>query len=251
VGVTSGASARAATRAGDQKAHSAQRARPFPRLLLALTALTAAGLLVGLTLALAFAGTDSVQGNVQRIFYIHLPAFFGAALAYGLAVVAGVQYLRSGATRWDALALSSIEVGCALTLINLLTGMIWSRATWNAWWTWDPRLTLEAIMAVTYAAYVVLRGGIQDPHERRHTASVYAILAFITVILTTFIVRIRPDTIHPIVIGAQRGTGTFAINATPGMTLTLLFNLGVWGVLIPATLIGYRIRLEHQSEHAG
>ncbi|MCC7207893.1 MAG: cytochrome c biogenesis protein CcsA [Anaerolineae bacterium] len=248
---TSRANLQAAARARGLNAATVQVARRFPRLLAALTALSAAGVLAGLYLALVFAGTDAVQGHVQRIFYIHMPAFFGATLGYGLAVVGGVQYLRTGQRRWDVLALSGIEVGCALTFINLTTGMIWSRATWNAWWTWDPRLTLEAIMAVTYVAYVLLRGGIQDPHERRYVSSVYAILAFITVILTTFIVRIRPDTIHPIVIEAQRGAGAFAINATPGMTLALLFNLGVWGVLLPATLIWYRIRLEHSSGRAG
>ena len=55
----------------------------------------------------------------------------------------------------------------ALALINLLTGMIWARPIWNTWWTWDPRLTSEAIMILTYAAYLMLRNGIENPEQRR------------------------------------------------------------------------------------
>jgi hypothetical protein len=165
----------------------------FPRLLAGLTGLTILGVIGGLYMALGYAGTDALQGNVQRIFYA--------------TVLGGIMYLRTRSARWDHLALAGVEVGFALTLVNLLTGMVWSRPIWNTWWTWDPRLTLEAIMALTYAAYLMLRGGIDNVEMRRRFASVYGILAIITVILVLVIIRVRDDTIHPVVIGGRRVLG--------------------------------------------
>jgi heme exporter protein C len=149
--------------------------------------------------------------------------------------------------KWDTLALAGVEVGLALGLINLTTGMIWSRPIWNTWWTWDPRLVSEAIMLLTYAAYLMLRNGIENPETRRRFASVYGILAITTVIITFVIIRIRPDTIHPTVIGpsVQNPTGQFEM--TPQMSSVLGINSFIWSVFVPWVLIWWRIRLENLS----
>lgn len=223
-----------------------------PRLLVALTVLTVLGVLAGLYMGLVYAGTDIDQGDVQRIFYIHMPAFMGAFVALAGTVVGGVMYLRTRSLKWDALALAGVEVGIALALINLVTGMVWARPIWNTWWTWDPRLTSEAIMVLTYAAYLMLRQGIENPEQRRRFASVYGILAFITVIVVLVITRIRPDTIHPVVIGPSVQTdsamGAFEVAATSGVSTALMVNMPVWALLVPITLIWYRIRLEDFTE---
>lgn len=223
----------------------------FPRLLIGLTFATLVGIAVGLYMGLAYAGTDVTQGPVQRIFYIHMPAFMGAFLAFSLAVVGGVMYLRTRNTRWDTLALAGVEVGIALAAVNIVTGMVWARPIWNAWWTWDPRLTLEAIMALTYAAYLMLRAGIDNPETRRRFASVYGILAIITVILTLIVIRLRTDTIHPTVLAtdAQGVTDGRVLNATPGMGAALGVNMVVWAVLVPITLMWVRIRLQNFADH--
>jgi heme exporter protein C len=221
----------------------------WPPLLRILTLVTVLGVLAGLYMALGYAGTDIGQGNVQRIFYIHMPAFFGAFVALSVTVVGGIQYLRTRNPRWDALALAGAEVGLALTLINLITGSIWARPIWNTWWTWDPRLTSSAIMTLTYAAYLMLRSGIENPEQRRRFASVYGIVAIVTVIMTLVIIRIRPDTIHPAVIGpsAQNAQGTLELEATAGVGAALGVNFIVWGLLLPVTLLWHRYRL--QAEH--
>jgi heme exporter protein C len=223
-------------------------ARRKPLLLQLLTAITPLAVAIGLYLALVYAPTEATQGPIQRIFYIHVAAFSGAFIAFGAGVVGGVMYLRSRQPRWDTLALSGIEVGLALALINLVTGMIWARPIWNTWWTWDPRLTSEAIMLLTYAAYLMLRNGIENPEQRRRFASVYGILAMSTVIITFVIIRIRPDTIHPTVIGpsAQNPTGKFEM--TPPMITTLGINSFIWSVFVPLTLIWYRVRLANFAE---
>jgi len=221
---------------------------PRPRRLLILTAVTLVSVLVGLYLALVWVHTDPDQGEVQRLFYIHMPSFFGAFVAFGAAVVGGIQYLRTRNLRWDSLAVSGVEVGLALSLVNLLTGSVWARPIWNTWWTWDPRLTSAAIMCLTYSAYLMLRGAMENPDTRRRFSAIYGILAFSTVILTLMIIRIRPDTIHPVVIGAspQNAEGTF--EATRSTAVALLPNLLIWGALVPWVLMGWRMRLQNTME---
>jgi len=213
-----------------------------------LTAVTVLLVAIGLYLALGYAGTDIDQGEIQRIFYIHMPSFFGAFAAFGATVLGGIMYLRSGQARWDKLAVAGVEAGLILALINLVTGSIWARPIWNTWWTWDPRLTSAAIMVLTYAAYLMLRNGIENPDTRRRFASVYGIIAFATVILTLVIIRIVPDTIHPAVIGPspQNAEGTF--EATARVAAALVPNLLIWSTLVPATMVWWRIQLENRQE---
>jgi heme exporter protein C len=217
-----------------------------PRSLMILTVITLVAFGFGLYLTLGYANTDIEQGEIQRIFYIHMPSFFGAFLAFGATVFGGIQYLRTRQVRWDTLALAGVEVGLALSLINLATGSIWARPIWNTWWTWDARLTSAAIMVLTYAAYLMFRNGIENPDTRRRFASVYGIVAITTVILTLVIIRIVPDTIHPAIIGPspQNAEGTF--EATTNVAIALLPNLLFWSTIIPITLMWWRIRLENR-----
>jgi heme exporter protein C len=216
-----------------------------PRNLMILTVVTVLAVVFGLFMALVQAGTDDQQGNVQRIFYIHMPSFFGAFFAFGTTVVGGIQYLRTRNAKWDVLALAGVEVGLMLALINLITGMIWARPIWNTWWTWDPRLTSAAVMALTYMAYLMLRAGIENPEQRRRFGSVYGIVAISTVILTLVIIRIEPRTIHPAVIGSSPQNAEGGFNLTASMQMALLTNLLIWGILIPLTLMWWRVRLEN------
>lgn len=221
-----------------------------PRSLLVLTIVTVGAVLFGLWMALGYAGTDIDQGEVQRIFYIHMPAFFGALTAFFATVIGGIAYLRTRNDVWDRLALAGVEVGLVLSLVNLATGSIWARPIWNTWWTWDPRLTSAAIMALTYAAYLMLRAGVENPEQRRRFAAVYGILAITTAIVTLLIIRVRPDTIHPVVVGPspQNAEGTFEIQATRGVAAAILTNLPIWGLLVPITLIWWRMRMERFAE---
>jgi len=223
---------------------------PLPSLLRILVLTTIAGFILTAVLGLVVAGTDIEQGQVQRLFYVHMPSFFGAFTAFAATVFGGIAYLRTRNPKWDRLALAGVEVGFALAIVNLLTGSVWARPIWNTWWTWDPRLTSAAIMVLTYAAYLMLRSGIDNPETRRRFASVYGILAFSTVLLTLFIIRLRDDTIHPVVVGAspQNAQGTF--EATSGVVIALIPSLIFWTTLVPITLMWLRMRLEQMRDYA-
>lgn len=213
-----------------------------------LSVLAVIGVAAGLYMALVYAGTDLTQGHVQRIFYLHVPAFAAASVGFFTAVVGGIAYLRTRNVKWDNLALAGVEVGFMLSLVTLVSGMIWARPTWNTWWTWDPRLTSAAIMALTYAAYLMLRNAIDNPDKQRIFASIYAILAISTVIFTFMITRIRPDTIHPTVIGPSATDAQGGFNMTDTMTTALMVNMMVWTMLVAPALMWWRIRLQNTVE---
>ena len=221
---------------------------PAPRALKILTVVTIFAVAFGFYMALVYAKTDIEQGNVQRIFYFHMPAFFGAFIGFSATVYGGIRYLRSREIKWDTLALAGVEVGVSLALLNLITGSIWARPIWNTWWTWDARLTSSAIMVLTYLAYLMFRSSIENPDTRRRFASVYGIVAISTVLLTLFIIRIVPDTIHPTIIGPSRQNAEGTFEATANVAAALLPNLLIYSTIVPVTLMWWRIRLEERVE---
>ena len=99
----------------------------------------------------------------QRIFYFHVPAAWIGFLAFIVAAVASLLYLLTRRPRWDAWALSSVEIGVAFFAMVMLSGPIWAKPTWNVWWTWDPRLTISTISWLLYLGYLMLRGGGRQP----------------------------------------------------------------------------------------
>lgn len=239
---------------GAAEAPAAKEQR-MPRLLLLLTIVTIVAVVAGLYLSIFYAGTDMQQGDVQRLFYIHVPSFAGAFVAFTVAVVGGVLYLITRNVRWDTLALAGVEAGLVLSIVNIVTGSAWARPIWNTWWNWDPRLTMDAIMILTYSAYLMLRNGIDNPETRRRFASVYEILAFITVLATLLITRFRADTIHPVVFGPvftaasqMNAVGAFELAATPGVSAVVGYASAVWSILVPVVLIWHRVRVENLAE---
>jgi len=125
--------------------------------------------------------------------------------------------------------------------INIVTGSIWARPIWNTWWTWDPRLTTATVMELIYAAYLMLRSGIEDPDRRARFGAVYAILGFVSVPMTFFSARLF-RTIHPVVIGTGDPSAQGTFNMTPKMLQTFLFGLLTFS-FIYADLLWHRVRL--------
>ncbi len=218
------------------------------RLLRGLTIAAAVLFVVGLYLALFWVGPERQQGAAQRIFYVHLGSFLGSFIAFGATVVAGIAYLRTRNLRWDIFGLANVEIGLGMAAITVVTGMTWARPIWNTWWTWDPRLTSVAIMWLAYAAYLMLRSGIEDPERRQRFAAVYGIIAFASVLFTIIIIRVRPDTIHPVVAGPTQADPTGSFQVTGRIRDTLFFNLFSFTV-ITVVLVWHRIRLENLTQH--
>lgn len=218
-----------------------------PVALMALTVFTAIMLLVASYMAFIYAPTEVTMGPVQRIFYFHVGAAWAGALGFLVAVIGGIIYLITGKRSWDIVSLSSVEVGLALITITLTSGPVWGQFAWGKPWTWDPKLTASAVMWLSYAAYLMLRQGIEDPTRRARFGAVYTIIAFASVIMTYFGVRFIEATIHPVVIGPSAGVPETEMGLTKRMVHAMLFSFLTF-TFVYATLLWHRIRLEKLAD---
>jgi heme exporter protein C len=142
----------------------------------ALGWLAVLALIAGLGAAFGYAPREAVQGNVQRIMYLHLPAVFTAYLAFALVFLGSLGYLLTRRPGWDRLALAAAESGVLFTGITIDSGSIWAKPTWGTWWTWDARLTSTAVLFLVYVGYLLLRGMVDEPDRRARAAAVVGIL---------------------------------------------------------------------------
>jgi len=212
-----------------------------PRSLKILDAVSLILLLIATLMVFFYAPLEAVMGLVQKVFYFHVAAGWVGMISFLVAAFAGVAYLRTSHRKWDIIGLSAVEIGMVFAFINIVTGSIWARPIWNTWWTWDPRLTTATIMMLIYAAYFMLRSGIEEPDRRARFGAVYAIIGFLSVPLTFFSARLF-RTIHPIVIGSNQPGAEGSFDMTGTMLITFLFSLLTF-TFIFADLLWHRIRL--------
>lgn len=218
---------------------------PIP--LTVLTVISVALLAVNVFMAFVYAPMELTMGAVQRIFYFHVGAAWAGAVAFLVVVIASVAYLITKKDHWDVVSLASVEVGLALVTIAIVGGMIWGQYAWGAPWTWDPKLTSAAVMWLSYAAYLMLRNGIEDPQRRARFAAVYGIIAFASVIMTYYGVRFIESTIHPYVVGSSAGVAQGDFGLAPRMAQAMLFSFGTFTVIF-FTLMWHRMRLERLGQ---
>lgn len=181
------------------------------------------------------------MGNVQRVFYFHVATAWVGMLGFLVAAIAGISYLRSSQRKWDVVGLAAIEISLVFFFIAIISGSIWARPTWGTWWTWEPRLTTAAIVEMVYAAYLLLRQGIEDPDRRARFGAVYSILGFISVPLTFLSIRLY-RTIHPVIIGSSDPGAEGDFSMTAPMLQTFMFSLLTFSVLF-ADILWHRIRM--------
>ncbi|NVI99956.1 cytochrome c biogenesis protein CcsA [Myxococcus sp. AM009] len=154
-----------------------------------LPALALVVLAAGWWLGLAWAPPDREMGDVQRIMYVHVPLQWVAMVAMAINFVVAIGYLMKASWKLDATAEASAEIGLVLGTAGMITGAIWGRPTWGVYWSWDPRLTSQAIMLVTYTGYLVLRRFVEDPEKRATWSAVVAIIGAINLPIVWFSVR--------------------------------------------------------------
>jgi heme exporter protein C len=138
-------------------------------------------LAVSAVLSLVIAPPDAVQGEVQRIMYVHVPAAWLAYLSFFVVFVASIAFLKTRKTRWDRLAAASAEIGVLFTALAIALGMLWGKPVWGTWWTWDPRLTTTAVLLLIYVGYLAVRRITDNPSRRATWAAVVGIVGFVDV----------------------------------------------------------------------
>ena len=194
---------------------------------------------LALYMALLGAPTEKTMGDIQRIFYFHVPAAIAGFTAFALNFVSSIVYIVRKNRFWDALALSSAEIGLLFFLMVLITGPIWAKPVWFVWWTWSPRLTLSLVLCLLYAAYLLIRKSFEDPDRKAMIAAVFGIIAFLDVPLVWFSIRWWRD-IHP---SPMLETGGLA----PSMRPTFLICIAAFLILF-LYLVRRRFYLERMQD---
>ena len=154
----------------------------------ALGAVALAALFVLAVLGLAVAPPDAVQGDAQRLMYLHVPAAWLAYLAFFVTSVSSALYLwpRTRSRTWDLLAGASAEIGVIFTGLTLVLGSLWGRPVWGAWWVWDARLVTTAVLFFLYLGYLALRRVPGDPDARARRSAIAALIVFVDVPMVHF-----------------------------------------------------------------
>ena len=205
-----------------------------------LWATTALSLAALAWLALAVAPPDAVQGDAQRLMYLHVPAAWIAYVAFGVTSVASALYLwrRTRNARWDRVAAASAELGVLFTAATIALGSLWGRPVWGVWWAWDARLITTLVLLFLYLGYLALRRVPASPEMRARRSAIAALVAFVDVPVVHFSV-VWWRTLHqqPTVLNPELNPQIEGVMAT-----TLLVGVVAFSALYASLLIA-RCRL--------
>jgi heme exporter protein C len=137
-------------------------------------------------------------GQSSRILFFHVPMAWASFVAFIAAGVWSILYLWRRQPDHDRAAAAAVELGLLFCFLATVTGAMWARVMWGAWWNWDPRQTSIAVVLVFYAAYMVLRGAVEDPEARARLGAAYAVLGLVVAPFFFFVLpRMVQFTLHP------------------------------------------------------
>jgi heme exporter protein C len=204
-----------------------------------LTALAGIGLIVSLGLVFLTAPTEAAMGIVQKIFYFHVPSAYTMYLAWGVCTLCSILYLVRRSPRFDMLAKSAGELALLFGVLVLITGPLWGRKSWGAFWTWDPRLTSTLLLFLIIVSYSLLRSLAAGEVQRRFAAALAILGACIVPIIHLSVQKWRGQ--HPTVITGEGG------GLAEGMGLPFAVAMIAFTVLFAALL--WRRYLHERNKH--
>ena len=173
----------------------------------------------------------AILNETIRNLFFHVTMWFSMMILLIVSLVHSIKYLGTFTMRHDELAVESVRVAMVFGILGLLTGMIWAKYTWGAWWVNDVQLNGAAGTMLVYTAYFLLRGAIEDENKRARISSVYSIFAFTMMVVFIIVLPRMTDSLHPGK-GGNPGFSTYDLDrnlrfvfypAVIGWTL-----LGVW-----------------------
>ena len=158
-------------------------------------------------------------GDASRIFFFHVPAAITGFIAFIVAAVYGAVYLKTRQLTADRKSVASAEIGLTFSVIALLSGAIFARVTWGAFWNWDPRQTTLLAVLLMYAAYFALRQAVPAASTRARLSAVYILLAGFVAPFLFFVLPRMYSSLHPKDSLISAGGG-FTITLPVGLTFT-------------------------------
>jgi heme exporter protein C len=136
---------------------------------------------MGLVGGLVLAPPDYQQGDSFRIIYIHVPSAWMSLFIYVVMAVAGAVSLIWKVKIYDAIARGSAPLGASFTFLALVTGSLWGKPMWGAWWVWDARLTSELILLFLYLGYIALQSAIEDHRTAARAGAVLTLIGIVNI----------------------------------------------------------------------
>jgi heme exporter protein C len=205
---------------------------PLPPLLVLLTVLTAGMIAVGVWMVFFYAPVEKQMGFVQKIFYFHVPAAWVMFLATAVTAVGSVGYLIKRTDTWDRVGDTAVELAVIFGAMVLITGPLWGRKAWGAYWVWDVRLTSSLVLVLTLVACKIVRG--YAGASAKQISSGLAVFAVINSIFVYYSVDLWRGTHPPKLINRKGGLA-------PEMSQTLWFCVLTF-VLVFVCLFWVRLR---------
>lgn len=182
---------------------------------------------------------DILNETIRNLFF-HVTSWFGMVFLFMASFVYSIRYLSKGKAEHDMLAKVFVQVAMVFGTIGMVTGMLWAKYTWGAYWVPDPKLNGAAIALLAYLAYAVLRNSLKDELQRARISAVYNIFAFVMMVLFIFILPRMTDSLHP----GNGGNPAFS-NYDLDNNMRLVFYPAVAGwILLGLWISEIRFRME-------
>jgi heme exporter protein C len=143
-------------------------------------------------------------GQSSRILFFHVPMAWVSFVAFIAAGVWSLLFLRNRDPKHDRAAAVAVELGLLFGVLATVTGALWARVMWGAYWNWDPRQTSIVVALLFYGAYLALRSSLEDRDQRARLSAAYAVLGLVVAPFLFFIMPRIMFSLHPqSVINAQ------------------------------------------------
>jgi heme exporter protein C len=200
---------------------------------------------VGLYLALVVSPADYQQGEGVRIMYVHVPAAWMALFCYVCMAAASAGGLIWRHPLADIAATSTAPIGAAFTFLALLTGSLWGKPMWGAWWVWDARLTSVLVLFFLYLGHIALSNAFDDPGRGARAAAILALVGVVNIPIIKFSVDWWNTLHQPSSVARLDGPAIDPSMLWPLLTMALAFTCYyLWVVLlrIRSQIVARRIR---------
>ncbi len=181
----------------------------------------------------------------QKIFYFHVPVAEASFLVLLISAYFAIRFLMTRRREYDTRSRIAMETALLFVTLTMITGVLWTKASWDVWWDWEPRLTTYFVMMLMMIAYFVLRSSVEDEERRALYAAVFAILAAINAPISFMITRIVPSS-HPVVFKSGFATS----NLVPfiiGQVGMLMIGFAIYTMRMSEERLGERIEVAKEA----
>ncbi|MCL4837923.1 MAG: cytochrome c biogenesis protein CcsA [Thermoanaerobaculia bacterium] len=172
---------------------------------------------------------EGFVGQSSRILFFHVPMAWVSFVAFLAAGAWSIRFLAGGRReRDDHAAEAAVQLGLLFCVLATVTGAIWAKVMWGAYWNWDPRQTSIVLAMLFYAAYLALRTAVEEPEARRRLAAAYAVLGLVVAPFLFFVLPRLTFSLHPDTVVNTRGrvemeSRMLQVLAASSLAFTVLF----------------------------